>query len=48
MVEMKIVEADVKEIFKKLNLPDNSETQNFEVWEVTPIRKGTKIFFESC
>ena len=25
-----------------------SENQNFEVWEVTPLKKGTRIFFESC
>lgn len=48
MADMKSVDADIKEVFKKLDIPNNSENQNFEVWEVTPLKKGTRIFFESC
>ena len=48
MVDMKSVDADINDVFKKLDFPNNSENQHFEVWEVTPIKKGTRIFFESC
>ena len=48
MTYMKSVNVDIKEVFKKLDIPNTSENQNFEVWEVTPLKKGTRIFFESC
>ena len=48
MADRNSVDVDIMEVFKKLDIPNNSENQNFEVWEVTPLKKGTRIFFESC
>ena len=44
MTDMKNVDADIKEVFKKLDIPNNSENQYFEVWEVTPLKKAQGFF----
>lgn len=43
-----VINADVEEVFKKLDLPIQPNQKNFEVWEVTPLKKGMRIFFETC
>lgn len=45
---MKLSDVDVKEVFEKLDIHDNYETQDFEIWEVTPLKKGMRIFYEMC
>lgn len=48
MVKKELTQKEIIEVFEKLQIPTNNEYSNdFEVWEVPPIKKGTQIFFES-
>ena len=42
----KLNKKEINTVFQQLNIsPSSSKTnQQFEVWEVPPIRKGTKLF----
>ena len=47
-MENKLSNIEILEVFKKLQLPNDSNyVETFEVWESHPIPEGTKIFFES-
>ena len=54
MTYKKGVNMDINKLFQKPAIPNytdtfnNTENQNFEIWEVTPLKKGMKIFYESC
>lgn len=44
----KLTESEIIEVFDKLQIPINkNSSKKFEVWEVPPIKKGTRIFTET-
>lgn len=46
MAYEKLSEEEIKEVFKKLNIliEFEEEDTNFEVWQVPPIKKGSRIY----
>ena len=39
----KLSEEEIKEVFKILNINNTSTNKHFQVWEVPPIPKGSRI-----
>ena len=47
-MKTKNIKSDAEDLFEKYNIPTNPDNKDFEIWEVTPLKKGMKIYYESC
>ena len=42
------MQKKAEEIYKKYKIPTEFNLEPFEIWQVTPLKDGMIIFYESC
>lgn len=43
MNSTRLTEKEILEVFDKLNIQNIEHTSKFEVWEIPPLKRGTRI-----